>query len=111
MNDIYRAIPHRPPFLFVDEIVSERPDGLVARRTFRAEDFFYAGGIRGLMSRMKQHLHLDCLTVTGKTLGENIEGAEVYNDDVIRSLDAPIYAEGSLAVLTYLAERMRALDP
>ena len=64
------------------------------------EDFFYAGGIRGLMSRMKEHLHLDCLTVTGKTLGENIEGAEVYNDDVIRSLDKPIYAEGSLAVLT-----------
>ncbi len=47
MNDIHRAIPHRPPFLFVDEIVSERPDGLVARRTFRAEDFFYAGHYPG----------------------------------------------------------------
>jgi len=47
MNDIYRAIPHRPPFLFVDEIVSERPDGLVARRTFREEDFFYAGHYPG----------------------------------------------------------------
>jgi 3-hydroxyacyl-[acyl-carrier-protein] dehydratase len=47
MNDILRAIPHRPPFLFVDEIVSERPDGLVARRTFRAEDFFYAGHYPG----------------------------------------------------------------
>jgi dihydroxy-acid dehydratase len=64
------------------------------------EDFFYAGGIRGLMSRMRQHLHLDCLTVTGKTLGENIAGAEVYNDDVIRGLENPIYGEGSLAVLT-----------
>jgi 3-hydroxyacyl-[acyl-carrier-protein] dehydratase len=47
MNDIYRAIPHRPPFLFIDEIVAERPDGLVARRTFRAEDFFYAGHYPG----------------------------------------------------------------
>jgi dihydroxy-acid dehydratase len=64
------------------------------------EDFFYAGGILALMNQMKQHLHLDCLTVTGRTLGENIEGAEVYNEDVIRSLDNPIYGEGSLAVLT-----------
>ncbi|MBX6747142.1 MAG: dihydroxy-acid dehydratase, partial [Acetobacteraceae bacterium] len=63
------------------------------------EDFFYAGGIKGLMSRITQHLHLDCLTCTGRTLGENIEGARVYNDDVIRSVNNPIYAEGSLAVL------------
>ncbi|WP_232767653.1 3-hydroxyacyl-ACP dehydratase FabZ family protein [Geminisphaera colitermitum] len=36
-------IPHRPPFLFVDEIVSETPDGLVARRTWRADEYFYQG--------------------------------------------------------------------
>jgi 3-hydroxyacyl-[acyl-carrier-protein] dehydratase len=47
MNDITRAIPHRPPFLFVDEIVQERADGLIARRTFRADDFFYAGHYPG----------------------------------------------------------------
>ena len=52
-----------------------------------------------LMEQIRDHLHLDALTVTGKTLGENIEGAEVYNDDVIRTLDNPIYAEGALAVL------------
>jgi dihydroxy-acid dehydratase len=51
------------------------------------------------MSRMKPHLHLDALTVTGRTLGENIAGSAVYNDDVIRPLDRPIYAEGALAVL------------
>jgi dihydroxy-acid dehydratase len=39
------------------------------------------------------------MTVTGKTLGENIAGAEVYNDDVIRTVKDPIYAEGALAVL------------
>src|SRR3984885_11871651 len=63
------------------------------------EDFFYAGGIRGLMSRIKKHLHLDALTVSGRTLGEELEGAKVYNDDVIRTLENPVYAEGSLAVL------------
>ena len=36
-------IPHRPPFLFVDEIVSETADSLVAKRTFRADEFFYKG--------------------------------------------------------------------
>jgi dihydroxyacid dehydratase/phosphogluconate dehydratase len=51
------------------------------------------------MSRIRDHLHLDAMTVTGKTLGENIAHAEVYNEDVIRALDKPIYAEGALAVL------------
>ena len=64
------------------------------------EDFFYAGGIRALMGNIKQHLQLDCLTVSGETIGENIESAQVFNDDVIRPLDKPIYEEGSLAVLT-----------
>ena len=39
------------------------------------------------------------MTVTGRTLGENIEGARVFNDDVIRTLADPVYGEGSLAVL------------
>jgi len=63
------------------------------------EDFFYAGGLPGLMTRMREHLHLDALTVNGRTLGENIEGAAVYNDDVIRTTATAIYAEGALAVL------------
>ena len=76
-------------------IANIRPAG----DTYLMEDFFYAGGLRGLMGRLTGRLNLDCLTVTGKTLGENLEGAEVYNDDVIRPLDNPIYHEGSLAVL------------
>jgi len=79
----------------VPVIANIRPSG----DKYLMEDFFYAGGLPGLMSRMKQHLHLDALTVSGKTVGENIEGAAVYNDDVIRSLDNPIYTEGALAVL------------
>jgi len=63
------------------------------------EDFFYAGGLPGLMSRLTDKLHAGCMTVTGRTLGENIEGATVYHDDVIRPRDNPIYAEGALAVL------------
>jgi dihydroxy-acid dehydratase len=79
----------------VPVIGNVRPSG----STYLMEDFFYAGGIRGLMARMEEHLHLDCLTVSGKTIGENIAGAKVFNDDVIRPLSNPIYGEGSLAVL------------
>ncbi len=73
-----------------------RPTG----HQYLMEDFFYAGGIRALMGNIREHLHLDCLTCTGRTLGENIEGARVYNDDVIRTTDKAIYGEGSLAVLS-----------
>ncbi|MFX5998906.1 dihydroxy-acid dehydratase, partial [Acinetobacter baumannii] len=59
----------------------------------------YAGGLPGLMSRLTGHLHLDALTVTSRPLSETLEGAGVYNDDVIRTVDNPIYAEGALAVL------------
>ena len=80
----------------VPVIGNVRPTG----KAYLMEDFYYAGGICALMNNIRAHLHLDCLTVTGKTIGENIEGAQVFNADVIRGLDNPIYAEGSLAVLT-----------
>jgi dihydroxy-acid dehydratase len=79
----------------VPVIANVRPSG----DKYLMEDFFYAGGLPGLMGRIKDHLHLGVMTVTGKTLGENIAKAEVYNDDVIRTVDNPIYAEGALAVL------------
>jgi dihydroxy-acid dehydratase len=66
---------------------------------FLMEDFFYAGGSRAFLNRLAPFLGLDARTVTGKTLGEDIEGAEVYNDDVIRTLNNPIQSEGGLAVL------------
>ena len=43
LDDVKALIPHRPPFLFVDEIVSESADGLVAKRTWRADEDFYRG--------------------------------------------------------------------
>ena len=63
------------------------------------EDFFYAGGLRGHMERLRDLLNLDCLTVNGRTLGENIAGAEVFNDDVIRPRSNALQAEGGVAVL------------
>ncbi|MCB1461309.1 MAG: dihydroxy-acid dehydratase, partial [Nitratireductor sp.] len=76
-------------------IANIRPVG----REYLMEDFFYAGGLPALMKRLGDRLDLDCLTVNGRTLGDNIADAEVFNDDVIRTLDDPVYAEGSLAVL------------
>ena len=46
-DSVTDLIPHRPPFLFVDEIVSETADTLVARRTFRADEYFYQGHYPG----------------------------------------------------------------
>jgi len=79
----------------VPVIANIRPSG----DAYLMEDFYYAGGLPAMLKRIEAHLHGDALTVNGRTLGENIAGAEVYNDDVIRPLANPIYAEGALAVL------------
>lgn len=63
------------------------------------EDFYYAGGLLALMAQLKDHLELSAMTVTGRTLGENLANAEVYNNEVIRPMSNPVYHEGSLAVL------------
>lgn len=76
-------------------LANVRPSG----KEYLMEDFYYAGGRRALMSQLKGKLNLSAMTVTGKTVEENLEGAEVYNDDVIRPLSNPVYHEGSLAVL------------
>jgi dihydroxy-acid dehydratase len=80
----------------VPVIGNVRPSG----NHYLMEDFYYAGGICALMQNIREHLHLDCLTVSGKTIGENIESAKVFNEDVIRPVTNPIYGEGSLAVLS-----------
>jgi len=79
----------------VPVLANIRPSG----DKYLMEDFYYAGGLPGLMSRLRDHLDLQARCVNGCTLGENLAGAEVYNDDVIRPLNNPIYAEGALAVL------------
>jgi dihydroxy-acid dehydratase len=78
----------------VPVIANVRPSG-----KYLMEDFYYAGGLRAMMSEIKQLLDLSCMTVTGQTLGENIAGAKVHLPDVIHPLNDPISGEGATAVL------------
>jgi len=76
------------------------------------EDFFYAGGLRALMGQMQDLLDLSCITVTGRSVGENIAGTQVHLPDVIHSLSTPLYPEGATAVLTgNLAPRGCVMKP
>ena len=79
----------------VPVLANVRPTG----DTYLMEDFYYAGGLPALMKKMAAKLNLTAKTIDGTTVAENIKKAECYNDDVIRSLDNPVYHEGSLAVL------------
>ncbi|HEX5213777.1 MAG TPA: L-arabinonate dehydratase [Pseudolabrys sp.] len=78
----------------VPVLANVRPSG-----KYLMEDFFYAGGLRALMQNLRDKLDLTCLTVTGKTVADNIDSGKVYIPDVIHSLNDPVYAEGATAVL------------
>jgi dihydroxy-acid dehydratase len=71
-----------------------RPSG-----KYLMEDFYYAGGLPALLRALASHLDLHCRTISGTLLGENIAGAETFNNDVIRTIDNPILASGGLAIL------------
>ena len=75
-------------------IANIRPSG-----EYLMEDFFYAGGLRALLNRLRDFLTLGAMSANGRTLGGNIEGAEVFNDNVILPLERALVASGSLAVL------------
>jgi dihydroxy-acid dehydratase len=79
----------------VPVIANIRPSG----DRYLMEDFYYAGGLPALMKRIEHLLDTSAMTVTGRSLAENLQGAEIFNDDVIRPIDQAIYAEGALAVL------------
>lgn len=87
--DRFDALSRRTPFL-----ANIRPSG-----QFLMEDFYYAGGLRGLLDRLRDCLHTDCMTVNGKTLGANLDDAVVCNDEVIATRERPIGPEGGVAVL------------
>jgi dihydroxyacid dehydratase/phosphogluconate dehydratase len=72
-----------------------RPGG-----AYLMEDFFYAGGVRGLLTQLGDLLDFGQRTVNGRSLGENIEGAKIHNEDVIRPRNKPLLESGGLAVLT-----------
>jgi len=87
--DRFDEIAQRVPVL-----ANLRPAG-----KYLMEDFYYAGGLRALLAILKEDLNLKCSTVNGRTLGENIEGATVYNTDVIRTREKALSQSGGLAVL------------
>lgn len=87
--ELFDRIARRTPWL-----VNVRPSG-----QYLMEDFFYAGGLPAVMRELLPLLHTDCLTVNGKTIGENVASAACYNRDVIRSLGQPLHPEGGIAVL------------
>jgi dihydroxy-acid dehydratase len=82
---VARRVPH---------LCNIKPSGLYA--VGRLDQ---AGGIPALMQELAPHLHLEALTVTGATLGENIAGAAVTDREIIRPLANPLHAEGGLAIL------------
>ncbi|MSU91119.1 dihydroxy-acid dehydratase [Rhodobacteraceae bacterium 2CG4] len=79
----------------VPVMANVRPSG----DQYLMEDFYYAGGLPALMKQIAPYLDLEMISVTGRPLAEDIRQAEVFNDDVIRPLEKPIYQEGALAVL------------
>ena len=85
----FDALARRTPVL-----TNVRPSG-----KYLMEDFYYAGGLRALLSRLTDLIDGSALTINGQTLGQNIEGATVYNDDVIRTRENPLVARDGLAVL------------
>ncbi|MCS7125192.1 MAG: dihydroxy-acid dehydratase [Candidatus Bathyarchaeota archaeon] len=84
-DDYGRKIPH---------LCDMRPSGPHDLR-----ELDEAGGVPALMKELKQFLHLDVVTVTGKTVWENIKDATIDNREVIRPLHNPVHSEGGLAIL------------
>ena len=100
-DEIHRRIPY---------ILNIRPSGF-----YPGEYFYYAGGVPGIMEEIKEFLHLDVMTVTGKTLGENLEDLKrngyyercyaelekrnLKKEDIIKTVVNPIQKQGALAIL------------
>ncbi len=79
----------------VPVLANVRPGG----QKYLMEDFHFAGGLPGFLSRITDLLHLDRPTVSYDTMREQLEGALVHNDDVIRTRENPVASEGGVAVL------------
>jgi dihydroxy-acid dehydratase len=87
--DRFDELSRRTPLL-----ANVRPAG-----KYLMEDFYYAGGLRGLLASIADLLNAGERTVSGRTLGEDIAGAEIYNHDVILPRERALVTSGSLAVL------------
>jgi len=87
--DLFDALARKTPLL-----ANIRPSG-----KYLMEDFYYAGGLRAVLKNLGGLLKAGAMTVNGKTMGENIADAKVFDADVIRSLDTALVKSDSLAVL------------
>ena len=87
--DIYDVASHEVPLL-----MTIRPVG-----PYTMDDFERAGGVRAMCTNIKHTLNLDCLCVNGKTLGENIEGHEVLDREIIHPMDQPYSEDGGICIL------------
>lgn len=89
------------PLTLFDEISRRTPLIANMRPTgkYQMEDLFYAGGVPAILKQLLPLLHRDAPTVTGHSLAENVQDAQIYNTDVIHSLETPLHNEGGLAVL------------
>jgi dihydroxy-acid dehydratase len=90
------------PLKAFDEIGRRTPHlcSMIPSGPYAMEDLNAAGGIPAVMQELSQMLNLDALTVTGKTVAENIAGAKVLDVNVIRPLKDPVHKEGGIAILT-----------
>ncbi|MFB6365351.1 IlvD/Edd family dehydratase [Paenibacillus elgii] len=91
----------RLPLEKFDEIAAATPFLLNLRPSgqYQMEEYFEAGGVPALMKELEGLLHGDCLTVTGRTISENLRGVEVLDRNVIYPLDQPLDPQGGIAVL------------
>jgi L-arabonate dehydrase len=85
----FDTISRRTPW-----IANVKPSG-----EFLMEDFYYAGGLPAVMKEILPLLNGDALTVTGKTIRENLDGAECHRREVIRTAADPLHSEGGTVVL------------
>jgi len=89
------------PLSLFDEISARTPviANMRPAGKYQMEDLFYAGGIPAVLRNLLPMLNGDALTVTGKSLAENVQAAPIHNEDVIRPLDNPLQPDGGTAVL------------
>ncbi|MHA1988116.1 MAG: dihydroxy-acid dehydratase [Promethearchaeota archaeon] len=78
----------------IPTIVNVAPSG-----DYGTPDLYMAGGIPAVLSRLQDFLHLDCLTVSGKTIGQIIRKAKVLDEKIITTLNDPIFPEGGTVIL------------
>ncbi|MEX1020665.1 MAG: IlvD/Edd family dehydratase [Litorilinea sp.] len=88
LDDFDRLASHLPLLL-----------NLMPSGQFLMEDFYYAGGLPVIIQELEAILHMDAITVTGKTVAENTANAKCYNREVIGTMDAPFQTEAGMAVL------------